>query len=89
MAFVLVRLRALDTAGVLGRASSLFRAALVAMSLQELAYKLLPPPVQFPFEFALAHLPDPGDAKEGFSVTEGGSTTLTTRFAAIQLRPLP
>ena len=32
VAFVLVRLRALDTAGVLGRTSSLFRAALVAMS---------------------------------------------------------
>ena len=39
VAFVLVRLRALDTAGVLGRTSSLFRAALVAMSLQELAYQ--------------------------------------------------
>ncbi len=32
-AFVLARLRALDTAGVLGRTSSLFRAALVAMFL--------------------------------------------------------
>ena len=51
MAFVLARLRALDTAGVLGRTSSLFRAALVAMSLQELAYQILAPPVQFPFEF--------------------------------------
>ena len=42
VAFVLVRLRALDTAGVLGRTSSLFRAALVAMSLQELAYQSWP-----------------------------------------------
>ena len=41
MAFVLARLRALDTAGVLGRTSSLFRAGLVAMSLQELAHQLL------------------------------------------------
>ena len=59
VAFVLARLRALDTAGALalGRTSSLFRAALVAMSLQELAHQLLAPPVQFPFEFALAHLP--------------------------------
>ena len=57
VAFVLARLGALDTAGVLGRTSSLFRAALVAMSLQELAYQILAPPVQFPFEFALAHLP--------------------------------
>ena len=43
VAFVLARLRALDTAGVLGRTSSLFRAALVAMSLQELAYQILAP----------------------------------------------
>ena len=66
MAFVLVRLRALDTAGVLGRTSSLFRAALVGMSLQELAYQLLAPPVQFPFEFALAHLPGFAGREEGF-----------------------
>ena len=46
---MLARLRALDTAGVLGRTSSLFLAALVAMSLQELAHQLLAPPVQFPF----------------------------------------
>jgi len=56
VALVLARLRALDTAGVLGRTSSLIRAALVSMSLQELAYQLLAPPVQLPFEFALAHL---------------------------------
>ena len=43
VAFVLARLGALDTAGVLGRTSSLFRAALVAMSLQELAYQILAP----------------------------------------------
>ena len=45
--FVHARLRALDTAGVLGRTGSLSRAALVVMFLQELAYQLLPPPVQF------------------------------------------
>ena len=70
MAFVLVRLRALDTAGVLGRTSSLFRAALVAMSLQELAYQILAPPVQFPFEFALAHLPGFAGREEGFGIRE-------------------
>ena len=41
VAFVLGRLRTLDTAGVPGRTNSLFRAALVAMSLQELAHQLL------------------------------------------------
>ena len=70
MAFVLARLRALDTAGVLGRTSSLFRAALVAMSLQELAYQILTPPVQFPFEFALAHLPGFAGREEGFGIRE-------------------
>ena len=70
VAFVLVRLRALDTAGVLGRTSSLFRAALVAMSLQELAYQILAPPVQFPFEFALAHLPGFAGREEGFGIRE-------------------
>ena len=69
VAFVLARLRALDTAGVLGRTSSLFRAALVAMSLQELAHQLLAPPVQFPFEFALAHLPVFGVNYSGRSTT--------------------
>ena len=70
VAFVLVRLRALDTASVLGRTSSLFRAALVAMSLQELAYQILAPPVQFPFEFALAHLPGFAGREEGFGIRE-------------------
>ena len=70
VAFVLARLRALDTAGVLGRTSSLFRAALVAMSLQELAHQLLAPPVQFPFEFALAHLPGFAGREEGFGIRE-------------------
>ena len=70
VAFVLVRLRALDTAGVLGRTSSLFRAALVAMSLQELACQILAPPVQFPFEFALAHLPGFAGREEGFGIRE-------------------
>ena len=66
------RLRPLDTAGALalGRTSSLFRAALVAMSLQELAHQLLAPPVQFPFEFALAHLPGFAGREEGFGIRE-------------------
>ena len=52
------------------RTSSLFRAALVAMSLQELAYQILAPPVQFPFEFALAHLPGFTGREEGFGIRE-------------------
>ena len=54
----------------LGRTSSLFRAALVAMSLQELAHQLLAPPVQFPFEFALAHPPGFAGREEGFGIRE-------------------
>ena len=54
---------------VLGR-TSVFRAALVAMSLQELAHQLLAPPVQFPFEFALAHLPGFAGREEGFGIRE-------------------
>ena len=73
MAFVLARLRALDTAGVLGRTSSLFRAALVAMSLQELAYQILAPPVQFPFEFALAHLPASLDERKALASAKTAS----------------
>ena len=57
VAILLAPRRALHTTGVLGRTGNLSRAALVVMSLQELAYQLLAPPVQFPFEFALAHLP--------------------------------
>ena len=65
------RLRALDTAaGVHGRPGSLCRAALVMMSLQELAYQLLTPPVQFPFEFALAHLSGFAGGEEGFGIRE-------------------
>ena len=40
------------------------------MSLQELAYQLLAPPVQFPFEFALAHLPGFVGGEEGFGIRE-------------------
>ena len=70
MAIVLAPRRALDTTGVLGRTGSLSRAALVVMSLQELAYQLLAPPVQFPFEFALAHLPGFVGGEEGFGIRE-------------------
>ena len=70
MAIVLAPCRALDTTGVLGRTGSLSRAALVVMSLQELAYQLLAPPVQFPFEFALAHLPGFVGGEEGFGIRE-------------------
>ena len=68
--FVHARLRALDTAGVLGRTGSLSRAALVVMFLQELACQLLAPPVQFPFEFALAHLSGFAGGEEGFGIRE-------------------
>ena len=70
MAIVLAPRRALDTTGVLGRTGNLSRAALVVMSLQELAYQLLAPPVQFPFEFALAHLPGFVGGEEGFGIRE-------------------
>ena len=50
VAILLAPRRALHTTGVLGRTGNLSRAALVVMSLQELAYQLLAPPVQFPFE---------------------------------------
>ena len=70
VAIVLAPRRALDTTGVLGRTGSLSRAALVVMSLQELAYQLLAPPVQFPFEFALAHLPGFVGGEEGFGIRE-------------------
>ena len=70
MTFVHARLRALDTAGVLGRTGSLSRAALVVMFFQELAYQLLAPPVQFPFEFALAHLSGFAGGEEGFGIRE-------------------
>ena len=70
VAIVLAPRRALDPTGVLGRTGSLSRAALVVMSLQELAYQLLAPPVQFPFEFALAHLPGFVGGEEGFGIRE-------------------
>ena len=70
VAIVLAPRRALDPTGVLGRTGSLSRAALVVMSLQELAYQLLAPPVQFPFEFAIAHLPGFVGGEEGFGIRE-------------------
>ena len=70
VAILLAPRRALDTTGVLGRTGNLSRAALVVMSLQELAYQLLAPPVQFPFEFALAHLPGFVGGEEGFGIRE-------------------
>ena len=70
VAIVLAPRRALDTTGILGRTGGLSRAALVVMSLQELAYQLLAPPVQFPFEFALAHLPGFVGGEEGFGIRE-------------------
>ena len=78
MAIVLAPRRALDTTGVLGRTGSLSRAALVVMSLQELAYQLLAPPVQFPFEFALAHLPGFVGGEEGFGIREDSIRPLRT-----------
>ena len=74
MAFVLAPLRALDIAGALDTADALDRtgglprAALVAMLLQEPAHQLLAPPVQFPFEFALAQLSGFAGGEEGFGI---------------------
>ena len=70
MTLLHARLRALDTAGVPGRTGDLSRAALVVMFLQELAYQLLAPSVQFPFEFALAHLSGFAGGEEGFDIRE-------------------
>ena len=56
VAFVHAALRALDTVGALDRTGGLPRAALLEVPLQELAHQLLAPPVQLPFEVALAHL---------------------------------
>ena len=56
VAFVHAALRALDTVGPLHRTRGLPRAALIEVPLQELAHQLLAPPVQLPFEVALAHL---------------------------------
>ena len=56
VAFVHAALRALDTVGPLDRTGGLPRAALIEVPLQELAHQLLAPPVQLPFEVALAHL---------------------------------
>ena len=56
VAFVHAALRALDTVGPLDRTRGLPRAALIEVPLQELAHQLLAPPVQLPFEVALAHL---------------------------------
>ena len=60
------------SAGALGGTRGLPRAALVAMRLQELAYQLLVPPVQFPFEIARAHLPGFARGEEGFGLREDG-----------------
>ena len=49
-------LRTLDAVGPLDRLRRLPRAALIEVPLQELAQQLLTPPVQLPFEVALAHL---------------------------------
>ena len=55
-AFVHPTLRALDTVGAGDRTGRFSRPALVEMPLQQLAQQRAAPPVQFPFEVALAHL---------------------------------
>jgi hypothetical protein len=70
VAFVHAPLRALDIVGSHDRTGGLPRAALIEVSLQELAHQLLAPPVQFPFEFALAHLPGFAGGEEGFGIRE-------------------
>ena len=64
--------RALDIVGPLDRTGSLPRAALIEVSLQELAHQLLAPPVQLPFEVALTHLLGFGRTEEDLGLSEGG-----------------
>ena len=80
MAFFQVLRRALDYVGPLDRTGSLPRAALVEVSLQELADYLLTPPVQLAFEFALTHLLGFGRTEEGFGLSEGGLGCCTPRL---------
>ena len=72
VAFVHAALRALDTVGPLDRTGGLPRAALIEVPLQELAHQLLAPPVQLPFEVALAHLPGFARTEVGLGRSEGG-----------------
>ena len=71
-AFVHAPLRALDTVGPRDRTGGLPRTALFEVPLQELAHQLLPPPLQLPFEVALAHLLCFARRKVGFGLGEGG-----------------
>ena len=66
--------RAHDTAGTgaVDRPGGLHRAVLAALLLQKLAYQLLVPPVQFPFEVTDAHLAGFARGEEGFGPSEDG-----------------
>ena len=57
VAFLHAPFRALDPVGPRDRTGRLPRTAFVEMPLQELAQQLLAPPMQFPFQVALTHLP--------------------------------
>ena len=72
VAFVLVRLRALHSTPLVSSAgpAASFGLRWSRCPLQELAYQILAPPVQFPFEFALAHLPGFAGREEGFGIRE-------------------
>ena len=80
LAFFQVLRRALDYGGPLDRTGNLPRAALIEVSLQELADQLLTPPVQLAFEFALTHLLGFGRTEEGFGLSEGGLGCCTRRL---------
>ena len=72
MALVQAPLRALDIISPLDRTGGLLRAALIEVSLQELAHQFLAPSVQLPFEVALAHLLSFARIEKGFGLSEGG-----------------
>ena len=72
--------RALDIVGSLDRTGSLPRAALIEVSVQELAHQLLAPPVQLPFEVALTHLLGFGRTEEDLGLSEGGLGCCTPRL---------
>ena len=80
LAFFQMLRRALDYGGPLDRTGNLPRAALIEVSLQELADQLLTPPVQLAFEFALTHLLGFGRTEEGFGLSEGGLGCCTRRL---------
>ena len=80
VAFLQALRRVLDSVGSLDRTGSLPRAALIEVSLQELAHQLLTPLVQLAFEFTLTHLLGLGRTEEGLGLSEDGLGCCTRRL---------